>query len=380
MVKCTSSTLASALSRLRQVRSPACGSPETSSTRILSRMPSIGSTALLLTSVSSPGTAEASISTMFGPPWPISALDRRRSGRPARSRRSISWPSRRTTTDGRRRHARPLVDRPGSAPSAACRRCRSAAPRSARCGGRARRARPVTRACIGAAKPSAAALAGMSWTTPSVIRMAPPTRSGGTSASALESAPNRAVPSLSAPLAAGLDDADLGIAEALEAVGERVARPHSVCSVRSAERLRGRAIDDHGDDVRQDVAVLTRERGVGERQNEQRQRRGAQPRAAQPRREDGERQNEPRRQRGRRAPARAAAARRTGQVRSLAEPLEQGRHMDLVGLVVAGQRIHHEVDAGAIGQLALARTAGRHRDRAGSCRRRRPRRRRGRSR
>ena len=49
MVKCTRSTEASDFSRLRQVRSPACGSPETSSTRSLSRTPSIETTARLLT-------------------------------------------------------------------------------------------------------------------------------------------------------------------------------------------------------------------------------------------------------------------------------------------------------------------------------------------
>ena len=67
MVKCTRSTEASDLSRLRQVRSPACGSPETSSTRSLSRTPSIETTARLLTVVSSSSSGEASISTMFGP-------------------------------------------------------------------------------------------------------------------------------------------------------------------------------------------------------------------------------------------------------------------------------------------------------------------------
>ena len=40
---------------------------------------------------------------------------------------------------------------------------------------------------------------------------------------------------------------------------------------------------------------------------------------------------------------------------SLAEPFEQRRHVHLVGLVVAGQRVHHDVDAGAEGHLALAR-------------------------
>ena len=55
MVKCTRSTAASDFSRLRQVRSPACGSPETSSTRRFSRTPSAAMTARLLAGVSSPG-------------------------------------------------------------------------------------------------------------------------------------------------------------------------------------------------------------------------------------------------------------------------------------------------------------------------------------
>ena len=44
--------------------------------------------------------------------------------------------------------------------------------------------------------------------------------------------------------------------------------------------------------------------------------------------------------------------RREGQrTSSLAEPFKQGRHMDLVGLVVAGQRVHHDVDAGPKGHI-----------------------------
>ena len=56
---------------------------------------------------------------------------------------------------------------------------------------------PVISACTGAWKPSAAALAGMSCTRPSVIMKAPATRSTGTSDSAEDSAPNSCVPSVS---------------------------------------------------------------------------------------------------------------------------------------------------------------------------------------
>jgi hypothetical protein len=47
IVKWTRSTLASDFRRLRQVRSPAWGSPETRSTRSFSRMPSMVTTARL---------------------------------------------------------------------------------------------------------------------------------------------------------------------------------------------------------------------------------------------------------------------------------------------------------------------------------------------
>src|SRR4029079_7360841 len=49
------------------------------------------------------------------------------------------------------------------------------------------------------------------------------------------------------------------------------------------------------------------------------------------------------------------------QLMLLPQPLEQRRDMHLIGLVVAGQRVHHDVDAGAIGEFALAVAAGRHR-------------------
>ena len=45
----------------------------------------------------------------------------------------------------------------------------------------------------------------------------------------------------------------------------------------------------------------------------------------------------------------------------LSQPLEQRRDMNLVRLVVAGQRVHHDVDAGPEGEFALARIAARER-------------------
>src|SRR5262249_11123566 len=41
----------------------------------------------------------------------------------------------------------------------------------------------------------------------------------------------------------------------------------------------------------------------------------------------------------------------------LPQPFDQRRHMHLVGLVVAGQRVHHDVDAGAEREFALAHVA-----------------------
>ena len=56
---------------------------------------------------------------------------------------------------------------------------------------------PVISACTGAAKPSAVASAGTSWTRPSVIMTTPAMRSDGTSASVEPSAVNSRVPSVS---------------------------------------------------------------------------------------------------------------------------------------------------------------------------------------
>src|SRR5205085_11295760 len=41
----------------------------------------------------------------------------------------------------------------------------------------------------------------------------------------------------------------------------------------------------------------------------------------------------------------------------LPQPFDQGRRVNLVGLVVAGQRVHHDVDAGAEGEFTLPRLA-----------------------
>src|SRR6266699_4280174 len=43
---------------------------------------------------------------------------------------------------------------------------------------------------------------------------------------------------------------------------------------------------------------------------------------------------------------------------SLSQPFEQRRNVDLVGLVVAGERVHHDIYAGAEREFALARLGG----------------------
>ena len=74
MVKWTRSTDGSAFSSERHTRSPACGSPETSSTRSRSRTPLMATTARLFSSVSSAGPGSAISSTTFSPPWVTGTL------------------------------------------------------------------------------------------------------------------------------------------------------------------------------------------------------------------------------------------------------------------------------------------------------------------
>ena len=100
----------------------------------------------------------------------------------------------------------------------------------------------------------------------------------------------------------------------------------------------------------------SRVKEVGERQQDQRQRRDAH------------------RSTARAAERSAAISQRSRRARSTARWSEQGANampycmlycpsrsrgpgVDLIGLVVAGQRVHHDVDAGAEGEFALARLA-----------------------
>src|SRR6516165_5256451 len=179
---------------MHQVRSPAWGSPETSSTRSLSRTPSIDTTARLCTAVSCPSTGAASISTMLGPACATGTSTL--TGWPTRTLRfSTVSPSRRIATWAL----------PGGTPSSTTRKvmvcdCPTMPKRGAVISA-TRRSRsflwPVIKACSGASKPSAAMSAGTSCTRPSVIMTTPATRSRGTSAKAAPSAVKSRVPSVS---------------------------------------------------------------------------------------------------------------------------------------------------------------------------------------
>ncbi len=162
------------------------------------------------------------------------------------------------------------------------------------------------------------------------------------------------------------------------------ARAASVCFARVAEILARALVDDDDGDGGQRLAVLAGERRIGEREHEQRQR---QRRAAARRGCAPSSQQTPRRQARCRRPTQTHERReRAARMRYrsscdellLSQPFEQRRHVHLIGLVVAGQRVHHDVDAGAEGQSRAgaarpapsAASAGR---RAASPRRRRDR-------
>src|SRR5579864_1649493 len=360
MVKCTRSTEASDLSRLRQVRSPAWGSPETRSTRSLSRTPSISTTARLLTVVSSPGSGAASISTMFWPPCGIAISTF--CGVPTGTVRvSMTSPSRRTVTAALVSLVPwsstlyvmvcdwPTMPKRGAAIKAT-RRSRSSLV-------------PVMRAWMGAAKPSAPVSCGTSWTRPSVIMTIPATRSAGTSASDVPSAVNSRVPSVSPSdwPASTTRTSRPGIWLSRSTTAARAA---SVCRVRSPKFWLGllstttTATEDSGSRSSRVSDGLASASTTSP---------SASARIVAPRLRDTNSNSAS-------TTAAASAAHNTGSATSganaiprfkisllLPQSLEQRRHVHLIGFVVAGQRVHDDVDAGAERKLALARLALDHR-------------------
>ena len=134
----------------------------------------------------------------------------------------------------------------------------------------------------------------------------------------------------------------------------RLARP-------LADLVGCRLIEHQRDDVLQRPTVLAHQRRIGERQPAAARRRARAPPAARGAATRSARPAPAPRRRARQRPEAAAAARRRSTTRSMRKPFQQVLGVDLVGLVAAGQRVHHQVDAAAQRHLALARPAGRER-------------------
>ena len=163
---------------------------------------------------------------------------------------------------------------------------------------------PVISACSGALKPSASAFAGMSWTRPSVTRIAAPILSGATSFSASASAENSSVPSAPVPTA---HETRLDVGRFREGVFERLARRVDLRHA-GAESLALAAVEHDGDDALLRLALLAHQRRVGERGEQQ----APGPARAIPRssarRKARSRERRARRRSAARRPAKAAAA------------------------------------------------------------------------
>ena len=214
----------------------------------------------------------------------------------------------------------------------------------------------------------------MSCTSPSVIRIAPPTRSGGASASAPRSAANSLVPSVSDSSRDGFDDAQIDVAERVEPrLRARRAPCRSAAAARRCPgwrsgRRRRRRCPSAG------AGPPARDWDRSRPSSSSAKRERAQPRAARRRRQTSATET---------ASAAAASAyertareereRRRSTRRSTGEPFQDVLGVDLVGLVIAGERVHHEIDAAAQGELALARPAGNERIERSARRRRSPR-------
>src|SRR5215469_11554538 len=218
---------------------------------------------------------------------------------------------------------------------------------------------PVISVCSGAAKPSAAASPGTSCTRPSVIMKAPATRSGGTSESVAPSAWKSRVPSVSPSAwpASTTRSSRPGMRCRLFTSASRAA---CVCLVRSPKLWLGLLSTTT---TATEVSGSRSSRVSDGLASASTRSRSAIARVAAPRVREISNSTTI-------AAATTTAAHTTASGTSgenvtpkpktallLAEPLEQRRHVHLVGLVVAGQRVHHDVDPGAVGEIALARLA-----------------------
>src|SRR5215471_5911093 len=269
---------------------------------------------------------------------------------------------------------------------------------------------PVMRACTGAAKPSAPMSAGTSWTRPSVMKIAPAIRAGGTSAGVALSAPNKRVPSVS-PSAWPASITRVSMPGMRCSRWVTAARAASVWAARSpkpwlgllsttttATEVRGsrssRVSDGLASASTMSASAPLRTRAPRLRDSTNSAAMTAATAAAAQTNSTGTRGEKlmpnttlkfptlvsfgcrvgkatgsdlgrpDDRLRVPTAPASCIGAARksaplpTLQVLLLPQPFEKRRNMDLIGLVVAGQGVHHDVDAGAESEFALARLAG----------------------
>ena len=278
------------MSKLRQVRSPAFGSPETSSTRSLSRTPSIVTTARLLTVVSSSFSGAASISTMFAPPCGIgiSAC----CGVPtATVRVSMTSPSRRTVTWAVCLVGTLILDAVGDG-------LRLADDAEARRGDERDAAVALVLAAgdervNGRGEAERAGVGGYVVDAPIGDHDGAGDAIGGTSASAEPSAVNNRVPSVSP------SDCPASTTRT-SSPGMRLRRSTIAARAcfglpRAVAEILARAFVDHDDGDRAErVAILARERRIGEREHDERQRQRADDGAAAARYQEQQRQNESR--------------------------------------------------------------------------------------
>src|SRR5882724_1609365 len=221
--------------------------------------------------------------------------------------------------------------------------------------------RPVISACTGAWNPTAAALAGMSWTRPSVIRKAPATRSTGTSASVEDNAPNNLVPSVS-PSACPASTTRTSSPLIFFRLLTRASCAFAVSSLRVPKFWLGllsittAATEDSGSRSSRVKEGLASANNISA---------SAVTRTAAPRARPSSSSAA--------ITTIAASAIHSTSVGTrgvnampycmllLPQPFDQSGRMNLVGLVVAGQRVHHDVDAGTEGEFALPRLARRQR-------------------
>jgi hypothetical protein len=148
---------------------------------------------------------------------------------------------------------------------------------------------------------------------------------------------------------AGFDEAHVETRDAAEPLGQQRARGLGLLEA-VAEILARALVDHHRHDRGQRLAILARERRVRQRQHhhgesERRARPAAAPRKRQQSHEHDRNRDRHPQHIGRNQRREVDAE--THVAFLLSQPFQQRRDVDLVGLVVAGERVHHDVDAGA---------------------------------